>query len=544
MIPNHLLNGRREDADLGTAGELTPVALALVLVAAFVVVLDFSIVNVALPSIEQELGFSEMSLQWVVTAYAITFGGLLILGGGAADRFGRRRMFLVGMFVFTAASLAGGLASGPGLLVAARAVQGIGAAIVAPAALALVTAGFDEGPPRNRALGLYGATASVGFVAGLMLGGLLVQLWGWRAVFFVNVPVGLVASVLGRRHLPAWEVRGAAGPLDVGSGVLITASIGSLVYAVSVGPLTGVGSPDVIGALVLFTATLAAFVEREHRHSHPLIRFGLLRLRTVRSANAITLLLGVWNGGEMIVLTLYLQQGLHYSPAVTGIAMAPQGVVGLLAGLSGARLVARLGIRRLLMLTTAMATLGFLILSQLPTTSNYPIVLLAISLVGFGSAGTMFAGTVGASTRVTDSEQGVAGGLVNTSRQVGAAIGAALLLAVAEGVQRVSGATPSISGDRNAMLGAALVALTAVIVAWRGIEAPHKDRIDDSPASIKLAAARDSWSLSALATRRHVLADVRLGLRACRPWPFPPARRLIPAQSQADEQASQERQEP
>jgi MFS family permease len=414
----------------------------------------------------------------VVTAYAITFGGLLILGGGAADRFGRRRMFLVGLFVFTAASFAGGLASGPGLLVAARAVQGIGAAIVAPAALALITTAFHEGAPRNRALGLYGATASVGFVAGLMLGGLLVQLSGWRAVFFVNVPVGLLTCVLGLRHLPRSGARTAAGPLDVGGGVLITASIASLVYAVSVGPLTGFGSPDVIGALMLFTATLAGFVELEHRHPYPLIRFGLLKLRTVRSANAITLLLGIWSGGEMVVMTLYLQDGLHYSPAVTGLAMAPQGVVGLLAGLTGAHLAARLGIRRLLMLTTAMATVGLLILSQLPTTSDYPIVLLAVTLIGFGTAGTMFASTVGASTGVIDTEQGVAGGLVNTSRQVGAAIGAAVLLAVAEGVQKASGVTTSISGDRNAMLGAALVALTAAIVAWRGIEAPHKDRTE------------------------------------------------------------------
>jgi EmrB/QacA subfamily drug resistance transporter len=475
VIQKQLNTERRGATDLGTARVLSPAALALVLVAAFVVVLDFSIVNVALPSIEQELGFSATSLQWVVTAYAITFGGLLILGGGAADRFGPRRMFLVGLFVFTAASLAGGLARDPGLLIAARAVQGIGAAIVAPAALTLITTGFHEGPPRNRALGLYGATASVGFVAGLMLGGLLVQLSGWRAVFFVNVPVGLLTCVLGLRHLPRSGARTmAGGPLDVAGGVLITASIASLVYAVSVGPLTGLGSPGVIGGLMLFTATLAGFVELEHRHAQPLIRFGMLKLRTVRSANAITLLLGIWSGGEMIVMTLYLQDSLHYSPAVTGLAMAPQGVVGLLAGLTGAHLAARLGIRRLLMLTTAMATVGFLILSQLPTTSDYPIVLLAVTLIGFGTAGTMFATTVGASTGVIDTEQGVAGGLVNTSRQVGAAIGAAVLLAVAEGVQKASGAT-TISGDRIAMLAAALVALTAAIVAWRGIKAPHKD---------------------------------------------------------------------
>jgi EmrB/QacA subfamily drug resistance transporter len=448
----------------------------LVLVASFVVVLDFSIVNVGLPSIGSELGFSPAALQWVVTAYSITFGGLLILGGGAADRFGRRRMFVVGLFVFTVASLAGGLARDPDLLVASRAVQGIGAAMVAPAALALITTGFREGPARNRALGLYGATASVGFVAGLLLGGLLVQLFSWRALFFVNVPVGLVASVLSLRVLPRSGAGIAAHPLDVGGGLLITASVASLVYAISEGPVTGVGSPGVIGALMLATATLAGFVEMERRHPHPLVRFGILKPRTLRSANSITLLLGIWSGGEMIVMTLYLQDALHYSPALTGLAMAPQGLVGLLAGLWGARLAARLGIRRLLMLTTTTATLGFLILSRLPTTSDYPVVLLAVAAIGFGTAGTMFASTVGASNGVIDTEQGLAGGLVNTSRQIGAAIGAAGLLAVTEGGQKVSGVTTSISGDRHAMLAAALVALTAAFVAWRGVEAPHRGR--------------------------------------------------------------------
>jgi MFS family permease len=237
-----------------------------------------------------------------------------------------------------------------------------------------------------------------------------------------------------------------------------------------------VGSPGVIGALRLATATLAGFVEMERRHPHPLVRFGILKPRTLRSANSITLLLGIWSGGEMIVMTLYLQDALHYSPALTGLAMAPQGLVGLLAGLWGARLAARLGIRRLLMLTTTTATLGFLILSRLPTTSDYPVVLLAVAAIGFGTAGTMFASTVGASNGVIDTEQGLAGGLVNTSRQIGAAIGAAGLLAVTEGGQKVSGVTTSISGDRHAMLAAALVALTAAFVAWRGVEAPHRGR--------------------------------------------------------------------
>jgi len=453
------------------------VALALVLVAAFVVVLDFSIVNLALASIQRELGFSATSLQWVVTAYAITFGGFLILGGGLADRFGRRRMFVSGLLLFTATSLVGGLASGPDLLVAARAAQGIGAAIVAPAALALITSGFREGGPRNRALGLYGATASVGFVGGLVLGGLLVQLLGWRSVFLVNVPVGLVAAGLGVRHLPKVAPRAATGALDVGGGLLITASIAALVYAVSEAPTVGFDAPDVLLAALLCVAALAGFIVLELHHPRPLVRFGVLRLPTLRAANTITLLLGVWSGGEMIVMTLYLQEGLHYSPLLAGLAIAPQGLVGLVTGLAGARLVGRLGLRRLLMLTATMTTFGLLLLAVATAVATYPIMLAAISLVGFGTAGTVFAATVGASNGVKDAEQGLAGGLVNMSRQIGAALGAAVLLAVAEMGSRGSGVLTSISADRAALLAAAAVALLAVLVAWLGVRSPWRGQV-------------------------------------------------------------------
>ncbi|HUY55640.1 MAG TPA: MFS transporter [Candidatus Nanopelagicaceae bacterium] len=445
------------------------VALALVLVAAFVVVLDFSIVNLALASIQRELGFSATSLQWVVTAYAITFGGFLILGGGLADRYGRRRIFVVGLVVFTSASLVGGLASGPGLLVAARAIQGIGAAIVAPAALALITSGYRQGGPRNRALGLYGATASVGFVGGLVLGGMLVQLLGWRAVFFVNVPVGLVAAGLALRYLPKPAHRAVAGALDVGGGLLITASIAALVYAVSEAPLVGFGAPDVLLAVILCVTSLAGFVVLERHHPHPLVRFEVLRLPTLRAANAITLLLGVWSGGEMIVVTLYLQEGLHYSPLLSGLAIAPQGLVGLATGLAGSRLVARLGLKRLLMLTATTTGLGLLMLAGATAVGTYPIMLAAVSLVGFGTAGTIFAATVGASNGVSDAAQGLAGGLLNMSRQIGAAIGAAVLLSLAEMGPRASGVITSVAGDREAMLAAAAVALVAVLVAGFGV---------------------------------------------------------------------------
>src|ERR1035438_7097103 len=333
--------------------------LALILVAAFMVVLDFSIVNVALPSIQRELGFAASAVQWVVTGYAITFGGLLILGCRAADLFGRRRMFVAGLIIFSAASLAGGLAHDPVLLVVSRAVQGAGAALVAPAALSLITTGFPEGPERNRALGLYGATASVGFVAGQVLGGVLVQFTTWRAVFLVNVPVGIAAVLLTPRLLGRSHEERARRRLDVGGAALITGGVAAVVFAVSQGGVAGWASPVVLGALACAGAAVAAFAIVERRHPDPLVRVSLLRLPSLRKSGALILLLGLWNGGEMLVLSLYFQQVLHDSPLMTGLAIAPQGVVGFAAGTLGARLAARLGVRWLLVLTNGAATFGF-----------------------------------------------------------------------------------------------------------------------------------------------------------------------------------------
>ncbi len=428
--------------------------------------------NVALPSIQRELGFAASAVQWVVTGYAITFGGLLILGGRAADLFGRRRMFVAGLIVFSAASLAGGLAHDPVLLVASRAVQGLGAALVAPAALSLITTGFPEGPERNRALGFYGATASVGFVAGQVLGGVLVQFTTWRAVFLVNVPVGIAAVALTPRLLGRSHDERARRRLDVGGAALITGAIAALVFAVSQGGAAGWTSPVVLGAVAAAGAAVAAFAVVERRHPDPLVRGSLLRLPCLRKSGTLILLLGVWNGGEMLVLSLYFQQVLHDSPLMTGLAIAPQGVVGFAAGALGARLAARVGIRWLLVLTNAAATIGFLVLTQLPATGGYSPLLAAVMFVGFGTAGTAFGAMVTASRGVADGDQGIVGGVINTSRQIGAGIGAALLPAIAltasHGTQ-----TAGVGGDRAAMLAGAMVAGLATLVAWRGQRAGH-----------------------------------------------------------------------
>jgi EmrB/QacA subfamily drug resistance transporter len=440
-----------------------PLQLALILVAAFMVVLDFSIVNVALPSIQRELGMPAVAVQWIVTGYAISFGGLLILGGRAADLLGRRRMFIAGLIAFSLASLAGGLAQDPVLLIAARVLQGAGAAIVAPAALSLITTSFPEGPERTRAIGLYGAIASVGFVSGQVLGGILVQFTSWRAVFLVNVPVGLIAAALAPAVLgTAGRAAKAAGEkhrLDVRGALLITTAVALVVFAVSQGVVLGWSSPLVIAAAVIAAVATAAFGRAEIRHPEPLIRPALLHRPGLRNGTTLSFLLGLWNGGEMLVMSLYLQQVLHESPLFTGLAIAPQGVVGFTMGMLGPRLAGRIGITRLLILTGAATAVGFGILTRLPA-AGYSPVLLVVMLIGFGTAGTAFGSVVLASRGMADADQGLVGGMINTSRQIGAAVGAALLPAVAETLRG------GVSGDRAAMFTAALAALAATAIAW------------------------------------------------------------------------------
>jgi EmrB/QacA subfamily drug resistance transporter len=456
-------------------GTRRPLQLALILVAAFMVVLDFSIVNVALPSIQRELHMPPDAVQWIVTGYAISFGGLLILGGRAADLLGRRRMFVIGLIAFALASLAGGLAQDPVLLIAARVIQGAGAAIVAPAALSLITTGFPEGAERTRAIGLYGAISSVGFVSGQVLGGVLVQFTSWRAVFLVNVPVGLAAAALAPAILgTAAKAKTTSNThrLDVRGALLITSAIALIVFAVSEGVVLGWTSPLVIAAVVAAAVAAVAFGKAETKHPDPLIRLSLLHRPGLRDGSTLSFLLGVWNGGELLILSLYLQQVLHESPLFTGLAIAPQGVVGFAMGMLGPRLARRMGIKRLLVLTAAAAAIGFAVLTRLPA-GGYSPVLLVVTLIGLGTAGTAFGSVVLASRGMADADQGLVGGMINTSRQIGAAVGAALLPAVAEAVSR---GPAGVSGDRAAMLAAGLAAVAATAVAWHAAHHPASAR--------------------------------------------------------------------
>ena len=452
----------------GRGGPRPSAALALILVVGFMVVLDFSIVNVALAAIERELHAGATAVQWVITAYAITFGGLLVLGGRLGDLFGRRRMFVAGLVLFSVASLAGGLAGNLGVLVAARAVQGVGAAILAPAALSLITTTTEEGPARTRALGLYGATASIGFVAGLVLGGLLVQFFDWRAVLWVNVPIGLAAAALAPLLIPPASPARRVARTDVGGALLVTAAIAAVVYGVSEGPISGWLSGRTLGALGLAALLGWAFVAVERRHPAPLVRLGLLRLRPLRNANLMTVVIGAWSAGELLVLPLYLQLVLHYSPLLAGLAIAPQGVVGFLGAAQGARLLRRLGTRRFLALSAASATTGMALLGIFLAARSYPLLLAGFVFAGYGTATGAFGTTVLATQGVGNGEQGLAGGLVNMSRQVGAAVGVAVAAAIIGG--GMAGGT-AVGSDRAAVLTAAAAAALAVVLAARGLAA-------------------------------------------------------------------------
>ena len=447
-------------------------ALALVLTASFMVVLDFSIVNVGLPSISQALGFRSDSVQWVVTAYAITFGGLLILGGRMADIFGRRRMFEIGLAIFVAASLAAGLSGDAVLLIGARSLQGIGAALIAPAALSLITANYVEGPQRTRALGLYGATASIGFVAGQVFGGVLVQYASWRSIFLVNVPIGIAVAAVMPLLVGHDQDLGARIRLDAIGGVLSTVAVAALVFGVSEGSSLGWGHPLVLVSLMLALASGVGFILVERVHPHPLLNLELIRRPSLATAGALSLLMGLWSAGELVVLSLYLQQTLHDSPLVTGLVIAPQGVVGFLTGISGARLVRRVGMRRLLLAETLATSAGFIVLTRLPSSGHYSPILAAVMLVGFGTVGTAFASTVLGTSGMANNDQGVVGGVVNTARQVGAAVGVALLVAIADGANNSNGIATS-TGDHTAMLAAAVTAFAGALVAWFGTSSRH-----------------------------------------------------------------------
>jgi EmrB/QacA subfamily drug resistance transporter len=406
-------------------------ALAIVCVAMFMTVLDVSIVNVALPSIKNSLNVGESSLQWVLIAYTITFGGLLLLGGRAADLLGRRRMFMIGMALFAAASLACGFAGSIGVLVAARAVQGIGAAIVSPATLSIITTTFEEGSERNKALGIWGAMGGSGAAAGVLFGGILTKYAGWEWVFFVNVPVAVIVLALTRAVVRESRVTGMRG-FDIGGATTVTASLALLVYGISKAPDVGWGSGRTIAFLVAAGVLLAAFLVIEKRHSAPMMPFSIFRTKTVTGANVAGFLLGAVVFANFFLLTLYVQQVLHYSALKTGLTfLATAGTVIPVAGLSQA-LVTKIGPRPVMAVGLALITGGMIWYSQIPVHASFASDLLpGYLMVGVGMAFAFIPMSIAALAGVRPDEAGLASGLINTSQQIGGALGVAIAATVA-----------------------------------------------------------------------------------------------------------------
>jgi EmrB/QacA subfamily drug resistance transporter len=405
-------------------------ALTVVCAAFFMTVLDVSIVNVALPSIGKSLNFSEENLQWVITAYAITFGGFLLLGGRAADLLGRRRVFMAGVVVFTFASFLCGLAWSEGVLIAARGVQGLGAAIISPAALSIITTTFPEGAERNKALGIWGALGGSGAAVGVLAGGVLTKYLGWEWIFFVNVPVGVLVAILAPRIVR--ESREARDHTqDYLGAVTITAGLALLVYAVSEAPSHHWTSSWTISRLVVAAALLVAFVIVESRAKDPLMPFSIFRIRTVAGANAAGLLLGAVVFANFFLLTLYVQQVLHWSALKTGVTfIATAGTAVLWAGVAQA-LVTRIGPKIVMAIGFVGMIAGMLWYTQIPVDASYASDLLpGYLLVGFALPFTFIPVSIAALAGVESHEAGLASGLINTAQQVGGAIGVAVTSSV------------------------------------------------------------------------------------------------------------------
>jgi EmrB/QacA subfamily drug resistance transporter len=439
------------------------------------VILDVAIVNVALPSIKSDLGFSETGIQWVITAYAILFGGTLLLGGRLADLLGRRRMFVAGLALFAASSLLCGFAWSSGSLVGFRGLQGLGGALLAPAALSLLMTTFAEGHERNRALGIYGAASGSGAAAGVLLGGVITSYLGWSWIFFVNVPVGVAAIALTpfllresrADHLPHrhFDLAGAA---SVTSGLML------LVYALTRAASDGWSSPVTLGLLGGAAALIAAFVAIELRSRSPLLPLRIFRLRALSAANVTMALVGAVTFSEFFVLTLYVQDVLHYSAVQSGVAFVAFALAVVVASNLAQAVVGRVGVRVTLVMGLALATVSVGLLTQLPVDGHYFWDLFPAFVLGGTGLGFSFVPvTIASLAGVERADAGVASGLVNTSRQIGGAIGLAAISTIAasaassyahsHGVS-AAGAAATVSGFQTSfvVLGGLLVAAFVV----------------------------------------------------------------------------------
>jgi EmrB/QacA subfamily drug resistance transporter len=405
--------------------------LAIVGAAFFMTILDVAIVNVAIPSIEKDLNVTETTVQWVLIAYSITFGGFLLLGGRMADLLGRRLIFLVGLTLFTTASLVCGLSGSIGVLIGARAVQGIGAAIISPAALSIVSTTFREGAERNKALGIWGALGGSGAAAGVLIGGILVSYLGWQWIFYVNVPVGALVFALTLPFVPESRAELGHHRFDAWGAVTVTSGLALLVYAISKAPDVGWGSARTILLLIASVAILAVFVAIERRSRAPLMPFRIFRIRSVLGANVVGFLLGAVIFANFLVLTLYVQQILGWSAIKTGITfLATAGTTVIWAGVAQA-LTTRFGPRPVITIGLLILATSMVWYTQLPVDGHFwPDLLPPYLIFALGLAFGFVPVTIAALSQVAPQEAGLASGLINTSQQIGGAIGIAIVSTV------------------------------------------------------------------------------------------------------------------
>ena len=460
--------------------------LAIVGAAFFMTVLDVAIVNVAIPTIQTELHIQEKTVQWVITAYAITFGGFLLLGGRMADLLGRRLIFLVGLVLFTIASLACGLANSAGVLITSRAVQGLGAAIISPAALSIVTTTFREGAERNKALGIWGALGGSGAAAGVLFGGILTKYLGWEWIFWVNVPVGLIVLLLTLRFVPESRADLGHRRFDAAGAITITSSLAIFVYAISKAPDVGWGSTRTILLLLASAALFLISIGIEMRSSAPLVPLSIFKIRSLLGANVAGFLLGAVIFANFFVLTLYVQQVLGWSALKTGVTfLATAGTTVIWAGIAQA-LATRYSPMPVIVIGMLVLAGSMVVYTQIPVDGHYwPNLLPAYITFALGLAFAFVPVTIAALAQVSPREAGLASGLINTNQQIGGAIGVALASTIFTSQAKdllKTGHTPAeafTSGYQDAfwaLVALALVGALAAFVLLRGTEAPAEER--------------------------------------------------------------------
>jgi EmrB/QacA subfamily drug resistance transporter len=453
--------------------------LVLICMAQFMVVLDATIVNVALPSIQKDLGLSEANLQWIINAYTLLFGGFLLLGGRAGDLLGRKRVFLVGLVIFTTASLLNGLATSSGMLIGFRSLQGLGAALISPAALSIISTTFAEGKERARALGVWAAIAIGGSAFGLVLGGWLTQSFSWPWIFFVNVPVGVATFLLALRFVPESREEGAHRSYDIAGAVTITGGLMSLVYAIVKAETEGWTASTTLIFFAVAIVLIVAFVFRELRAIQPLVRLSIFRVRSLLTANLTMFLVFSGMFAMFFFNTLYIQRVLGYHPLKAGVAFLPFTAGIMVSAGIASGFAPRIGVRPVAAAGMILTAIGILFFARMPVHGSYAVdVLPGMILASLGMGAVFMPLTLIATTGLEDEDQGLASGLFNTSQQIGGALGLAILSTIA--ASKTHGGSPAqlVHGFHYAFAGGAVIVLLGLAVMVALLRKRHVAKIE------------------------------------------------------------------